>query len=54
LSPVTPADPDVTQAAPARPADEPADPDATTVLKPGRRDDDGDATQRTQAIPPSN
>ncbi|WP_433051919.1 hypothetical protein [Dactylosporangium sp. CS-033363] len=48
------ADPDATQAAPVvKPADE--DPDRTTVLRPGdKKDDGGDETQRTQAIPPSN
>ncbi|GAA3289285.1 hypothetical protein Dvina_48725 [Dactylosporangium vinaceum] len=59
---LTPAntDADATQQAPIvktdpEPAAEPGDPDATTVLKPEhKRGDDGEETQRTQAIPPGN
>ncbi|GAA2386931.1 hypothetical protein [Dactylosporangium salmoneum] len=49
LSPAPTADPDATQQAPV------VDPDATSVLKPEeKKGDDGEATQSTQAIPPSN
>ncbi|WP_433610644.1 hypothetical protein ACQP2P_41875 [Dactylosporangium sp. CA-139114] len=57
---LSPADPDATQQAPVvKPAEpaaqETADPDRTTVLQPGaKKDDEGEATQRTQAIPPGN
>ena len=52
---LSPVDPDATQQAPiVRPVDPAADPDRTTVLQPGTRKDDGEETQRTQAIPPSN
>ncbi|MEV6928887.1 hypothetical protein AB0M46_30960 [Dactylosporangium sp. NPDC051485] len=48
LSPAPVADPDATQQAPV------VDADATSVLKPQEKGDDGEATQSTQAIPPSN
>ncbi|MER7275493.1 hypothetical protein ABT369_13630 [Dactylosporangium sp. NPDC000244] len=62
---LSPADPDATQQAPVVKPAEPAaqetaaqeavDPDRTTVLHPSaKKDDEGEATQRTQAIPPGN